>query len=114
MPTWLTRIGLVRTLIADARLAVRLLREPRVPALTKALPLLALVYLISPVDFVPDLIPLLGQVDDLGVLVAITELFRRLSPPAVVAYHRSAVTRRQRYAPMPSDDDVVDAEFRRE
>ncbi len=114
MATWLGRVGLVRTLWSEVRLVYRLLREPRVPALTKALPVLALLYLVSPVDLVPDLIPVLGQLDDLTVLLTLTQIFRRVVPPRLVAYHQSAVEKRQRYAPMPAADDVIDAEWRRE
>lgn len=45
------------------------LQKPEVPATTKALIMGALGYLISPLDFVPDLLPLLGYTDD---LVAVT------------------------------------------
>jgi uncharacterized membrane protein YkvA (DUF1232 family) len=38
----------LRTLFAHVRLAVRLVREPRVPLLTKALPLGAVLYVVSP------------------------------------------------------------------
>lgn len=45
------------------------LQKPDVPAATKALIMGALGYLISPLDFIPDLTPILGYSDD---LVAIT------------------------------------------
>jgi len=55
------------------RLLGRLLKDPRVPKIEKALFLAAIVYVISPIDFLPDVIPFLGQVDDL-YLVALTLL----------------------------------------
>jgi uncharacterized membrane protein YkvA (DUF1232 family) len=52
------------------RLIAGLAGDPRVPRRTKAMLAAVLVYLASPVDLVPDLIPLLGYLDD-ALLVAI-------------------------------------------
>lgn len=46
------------------------LRSPRVPRWRKLLGLAALAYVVLPVDLVPDLVPLLGWLDDLGVVAA--------------------------------------------
>ena len=73
--SWLEKPGLLRTLLAQSRLAFRLIREPAVPLLAKSIPALAAVYLIWPLDFLPDLLPVLGQLDDLGVVLAALELF---------------------------------------
>ena len=51
----------------------RMLKDTRVPAAEKALFLAAIVYVISPLDFIPDVFPFIGQVDDLYV-VALTLL----------------------------------------
>ena len=51
----------------------RLIRDPRVPTAEKALLLAALVYVISPIDLIPDFFPFIGQVDDVFV-VALTVL----------------------------------------
>lgn len=51
----------------------RLLRDARVPTAEKALFVAAIVYVISPLDFIPDVFPFIGQVDDL-YLVALTLL----------------------------------------
>lgn len=51
----------------------RLLRDVRVPTAEKALFLAAIVYVISPIDFIPDIFPFIGQVDDIYV-VALTLL----------------------------------------
>lgn len=47
------------------RLISRLLRDPRVPGRPKAILVLLVAYLASPVDVIPDFIPGLGQIDDL-------------------------------------------------
>ena len=110
---WLSKLGLVRTLIAQLRLATRLVREPRVPAFLKAIPLLGAIYVISPVDLIPDVLPVLGQLDDLGVVLLILELFLKLAPPSAKTFHEAAITGHRRYAPMTPSGDVLDAEWRR-
>ncbi len=112
--SWLEKPGLLRTLLAQARLAFRLIREPAVPLLAKTVPALAAVYLIWPLDFLPDVLPVLGQLDDLGVVLAALEIFLRLCPPALAAFHRAALAAGRRYSPMPAQGVVIDAEFRRE
>ncbi len=114
MRSWLTVFG---TLLARLRLAVRLVRDPAVSGGPKLLPLLALCYLVFPLDFVPDLLPVLGQMDDLGVILIALEAFLHVCPPAVVQYHQAAIAQGRTYEPMPRADapgPVIDAEFRRD
>jgi uncharacterized membrane protein YkvA (DUF1232 family) len=51
----------------------RMLKDARVPTAEKALFLAAIVYVVSPIDLIPDVFPFIGQVDDLYV-VALTLL----------------------------------------
>lgn len=51
----------------------RMLKDSRVPTAEKALFVAAIVYVVSPLDFIPDVFPFIGQVDDLYV-VALTLL----------------------------------------
>jgi len=51
----------------------RMIKDPRVPTAEKALFIGAIVYVISPLDFIPDVLPFIGQVDDIYV-VALTLL----------------------------------------
>ena len=67
------------------KLVWRLLLDRRVSVFTKIIPLLALVYLVSPYDFVGDRIPILGQFDDLIVVGLLLFLFVAASPAHVVA-----------------------------
>jgi uncharacterized membrane protein YkvA (DUF1232 family) len=57
-----------------ARLLAGLMTDRRVSALDKTLVGLALAYLLLPLDFIPDAIPFLGQVDD--VFLVMTALQR--------------------------------------
>jgi uncharacterized membrane protein YkvA (DUF1232 family) len=106
--------SLVRTLVSHVQLTVRLLREPGVPLLTKALPIVAALYVISPLDLIPDFLPVLGQLDDLGVILIAIEAFLKVCPAGVVDFHRAALAARRKYSPIPSAAEIIDAEFRRE
>jgi uncharacterized membrane protein YkvA (DUF1232 family) len=114
MASSFTRPWLLRRLFSQAQLALRLLREPHVPVLAKALPFLALAYTLSPIDVVPDVLPLLGQIDDLAIIVIVLEMFIRLAPTQAKVFHREAVAHGRRYSPMTQADDFIDAEWRRE
>lgn len=79
-----------------ARLVWRLSRDPRVPARTKATLFIIAGYLVSPVDFVPDFVPGIGQLDDLVVLAfALDQMLNRV-PDEVVREH------------WDGDEDVLD------
>ena len=101
-------------MLSSLRLAIRLFREPRVPWLTKALPLLAAVYVVSPIDLLPDTLPIIGELDDLTILIVALVAFVRLCPKAAIAFHRTAIAQGRRYSPMRPTDDVIDVEWRRD
>ncbi len=64
-----TVLGAIQQLPAYLKLLGRLLFDRRVSKLDKALVLGAIAYIVSPLDFIPDLLPFLGQVDDLFLLL---------------------------------------------
>jgi len=64
-----------------------LLRDPRTPLPLKGLLAAALVYLAVPLDLIPDAIPILGQADDLTVLMLVLDLFISNAPPEVRRDH---------------------------
>ena len=84
-------MNLVTELWSNARLAWRLLNDPRVPLATKLIIPGVLVYVISPIDLLPDVIPVLGQLDDIAVIVLGVRFFISASPADVVAEHRRAL-----------------------
>jgi len=104
---------MLRTLVSHIRVSLRLLREPRVPLLFKLIPVLAAGYVISPLDFLPDVLPVIGQLDDIGIVFVALETFLRFSPVEAVEFHRAAVAQGRSFSPMPATGDVIDAEFRR-
>ena len=71
------------------KLLGRLLKDARVPGAEKALFVAAIVYVISPLDFIPDVFPFIGQVDDLYVVaLTLLRLINR-SDATVVRQHWS-------------------------
>lgn len=63
-------------------------RDPRTPWLPKAITALVVAYALSPVDLIPDVIPVLGYLDDLVLLPLGIVLAIRLIPPAVLEESR--------------------------
>lgn len=85
-------MGSLSELISRGRLVWRLLNDARVASWVKiAIPLVVLFYFVAPVDFIPDFIPGLGQLDDLGVLLIGMSLVIRFSPAYVVDEHKMAL-----------------------
>lgn len=60
--------------------------------MSKLLILSALAYLASPIDLIPDFIPLLGQFDDLVIVPALIWVALLLVPPEVKTYAQSVST----------------------
>jgi uncharacterized membrane protein YkvA (DUF1232 family) len=78
---------LLRHLPQFARLYWRLLLDARVSIWPKALLGAGVVYVLSPLDLIPDVVPVIGEVDDLVVLILLCRLFVYLCPPDVVREH---------------------------
>jgi uncharacterized membrane protein YkvA (DUF1232 family) len=65
-------------------------RDPRVPWPAKAVALAVAAYALSPIDLVPDFIPVLGLLDDLLIVPAGILLARHLVPASLLDEHRRA------------------------
>lgn len=63
-------------------------RDPRTPWYAKALTALVIAYAFSPIDLIPDFIPILGYLDDLILLPVGIFLVLRLVPPEVMRESR--------------------------
>lgn len=62
--------------------------DPRCPRVARWLLCGAIAYALSPVDLIPDFIPVLGHLDDMLIVPLLVWLAFRLIPPDVVAEHR--------------------------
>jgi uncharacterized membrane protein YkvA (DUF1232 family) len=103
-------------LVRQSRLVWRLWRDGRVPGWIKLIPFAGLVYLLSPIDLIPDLmLPGLGQLDDLAVVLLAVKMFVDLSPPGVVREHLDEMLGRQGGSTAPdarASEPYIDAPYR--
>ena len=88
-----------RTVKRDVLMLSLAARDPRVPWYAKVVAACVAAYAFSPIDLIPDFIPVLGYLDDviivpLGILLAI-----RLIPPALLEEHRCAAIERSQQRP---------------
>lgn len=82
-----------RRLIRHASIWWSLLNDKRTPLLTKTLPWAALLYLIMPIDIVPDFLPLLGQLDDIGIIIALVSFALNMVPKDLWNEHGKKIDR---------------------
>ena len=76
------------TLVPNLVLLFRgLLRDPRVPRGSKALLWFAVVWVVSPIDLIPEFIPIAGPLDDAIVAALVLRHVLRTSGPDVVGEH---------------------------
>jgi uncharacterized membrane protein YkvA (DUF1232 family) len=104
--------GLLAEIFRNARLILRLLTGPRVPPWLKAIPIGALLYVISPIDLVPDVFLGFGQLDDIAILLLAVKLFLDLTPQDVLTQHQVDMAAARRRPDAPPPGSYVDATFR--
>jgi uncharacterized membrane protein YkvA (DUF1232 family) len=100
-------LGFLTGLFKQFRLVWLLMQDGRVPLWMKSVVPLSLLYVISPLDFVPDVFLGFGQLDDLGVILLGMTLFVKLCPQNIVEYYRNQLE----YGP-EDDHEAVDTSYR--
>lgn len=85
-----------RALKAEVVVVASALRDPRTPWSAKILGAVVVAYAVSPIDLIPDFIPVVGYLDDLILVPAGLWLVRRLIPADVLSEHRGRVKQGER------------------
>ncbi len=104
--------GFWREMWHQVRLVLHLVRDPNVPLYLKLLPLAAVIYVLIPTDFIPDIFPVVGQLDDLTALIVGGKIFIELAPQRVVAQYVQAMRRPSGELPQEEEqnaDEISDS-----
>ena len=67
------------------------LKDPRCPRMARLLLGAAIVYAVSPVDIIPDFIPVFGHLDDILIVPLLVWLALKIIPGELISEHRSFV-----------------------
>ncbi len=105
---WSKNLGFLSGLLQQLRLVWLLMQDSRVPLWAKLIVPLSLLYLISPLDFIPDVALGLGQLDDLGIILLAISLFIKACPPNLVTYYKNQLE----FGGGQPDDEAVDTTYR--
>src|SRR3954466_2024779 len=81
-----------RTLKRDTVALYLAARDPRVPWYAKFVAACVAAYALSPIDLIPDFIPVIGYLDDIILVPLGIALAIRLIPPDLLAEHREAAS----------------------
>ncbi|MFZ2489153.1 MAG: YkvA family protein [Anaerolineae bacterium] len=119
--------NVIQDVLQNGQLAWRLYTDSRVStALKVLLPVAAFAYFLLPLDFLPDFIPVIGQLDEVAIVLLLMQLFISMAPQEVVAEHRgetastaagaqsttSSSKARSKNTARNGREDVIDADFR--
>jgi uncharacterized membrane protein YkvA (DUF1232 family) len=83
--------AVAQTLKRELRVYQAVLRDERTPRVARWLLGAAVAYALSPLDLIPDFIPLIGHLDDALIVPGLVVLALRLTPPHIVAECRARV-----------------------
>lgn len=85
----LERVGRKLRFAEDLLALFRYFMDATVPWQRKTIVVAALLYFISPIDAIPDLLPLAGYLDDLGVILAVTKFMSAELAPYYAMMHNN-------------------------
>ena len=111
-----TQGGFLQDITLRTKLVFRLMSDSRVSLLLKAVPVAALAYLISPLDFIPAAVaPIVGTLDDAAIVWLGIYMFLEMCPPDVVREHvKNLISNNQvisdEMKKAQDDGDIVDGE----
>jgi uncharacterized membrane protein YkvA (DUF1232 family) len=81
--------SLIHRIRVEAHAVWLAVRDPRTPLPAKLLGLLVAAYALSPIDLIPDFIPVLGLLDDAVLIPLGVWLFEKMVPAGLLAEHRA-------------------------
>jgi|GEM_PF-699539 uncharacterized membrane protein YkvA (DUF1232 family) len=103
------RINFLQQFFYDMELAWHLFWDGRVSFFPKLIPLAWVLYVLMPLDIAPDVVPVLGQLDDISLFFLALKLFISLAPRWIVDEY---LERMGLLKPTAGDEDVIEGEVR--
>jgi uncharacterized membrane protein YkvA (DUF1232 family) len=88
---WKKVKSIARAFKQEVKVYRLVLKDPRTPWLARVLLGAAVAYALSPIDIIPDFIPILGQLDDLVIVPVLVVMAVRLIPKQVIIDCRATV-----------------------
>ena len=82
-------VDTLRALKTEALILYRACRDPRVSRAVRIVILVAIAYAFSPIDLIPDFIPVLGHIDDIIILPLLILLARKMIPDSIYEEYRA-------------------------
>ena len=99
--------SIFRRLWHQLRLTWALLLDNRISILLKLIPIAAVAFLLSPFDLVLNMIPVLGQIDDVAVILIAVALFNTSAPPDIVKEHLTRIREGDQYRIRHDKDGTI-------
>ena len=96
----------LRSTVRQARVLSLALRHPQTPWRARVVAACAAFYLLSPIQLIPTFIPVIGQLDDLAVLLVGMKLLRNLLPENILAECEARATS-PRFVPRTKCESVT-------
>lgn len=88
MNKWLSFLWTARDRL---KLAFAIIKDDRVPIWQKSIPILAIMYIFSPFNLVSFAIPLVGQIDDVFIVILAFELLERTVDDRILKEHQASL-----------------------
>lgn len=95
----------LRLILRDARVLWIAARDPRTPVRAKAVAAAVAAYALSPIDIIPDFIPLIGWLDDFIIVPLGVRYAMRLIPPDLLAEFQEKAESSDASIPDPARPD---------
>ncbi len=89
---WEKLKNLFRSAKREIRVWRRVAKDDRTPLLAKILIGIAVAYLVSPIEIIPDFIPVIGYLDDVLIVSILLLIALQIIPPEVVSEARKEVS----------------------
>lgn len=106
----ITDPGFLGELWQQIRLVYYLIRDSEVPLYLKILPFVGILYALFPLDIVTDVIPVIGQLDDLTILIIGAKVFIEMAPAHVVSKYMAQMRGGPKITVLDGEASDVNAE----